>query len=139
MEKMVRFGVSIHPTLLGKFDELIAEKGYENRSEAIRDIIRDRIIERTWEKGGTVVGTITLLYDHRTRGVMEKLTELQHHAHDEVSSTTHIHLDEGACLEVITVRGDAQRVGRLADRLISTKGVIHGKLAVTSPRHDPSK
>jgi CopG family nickel-responsive transcriptional regulator len=132
MKTMVRFGVSIPPPLLEKFDELIDEKGYANRSEAIRDIIRDRIIEREWERGGMVVGTITVLYDHHIRGVMEHLTELQH-GYGEVCSTMHVHLDDRTCLEVIVVRGDAQKITNLADQMIATKGVIHGKLVMTSP------
>jgi len=132
MEKMVRFGVSIHPELLKKFDELITEKGYANRSEAIRDIIRDHMIEE-WEKEGEVVGTITILYDHNVRGVMEKLTDLQHENPEDVASTIHVHLDENNCLEVILVKGDAKRVKKLADKLIATKGVKHGKLVITSP------
>jgi len=133
MEKMVRFGVSIPPELLKKFDKLIDEKGYANRSEAIRDIIRAHMIEQEWEKEGEVVGTITILYDHDTRGVMEKLTDLQHENFGDVSSTIHVHLDESNCLEVIVVKGDAKRVKKLADKLIATKGVKHGKLVMTSP------
>jgi len=133
MEKMVRFGVSIPPELLKEFDELINKKGYSNRSEAIRDIIRDHMIEREWEKGGEIVGTITILYDHEVRGVMEKLTDLQHESFEDVPSTIHVHLDENNCLEVIIVKGDAKRVKKLADRLIATKGVKHGKLVITSP------
>ncbi|MCD6467223.1 MAG: nickel-responsive transcriptional regulator NikR [Methanomicrobia archaeon] len=133
MEKMVRFGVSIPPELLKEFDELINKKGYANRSEAIRDIIRDYMIEQEWEKGEKVVGTITILYDHDTRGVMEKLTDLQHENFEDVSSTIHVHLDENNCLEVIIAKGDAKRVKKLADRLIATKGVKHGKLVMTSP------
>ncbi|MEA1993886.1 MAG: nickel-responsive transcriptional regulator NikR [Euryarchaeota archaeon] len=131
MEKMTRFGVSIPPQLLKKFDELIDAKGYANRSEAIRDMVRDLIIEKQEEKGN-VVGTITLLYDHDVKGVMERLTDLQHHRIDEIASTIHLHLDEHHCLEVIVVKGESQRVRKLADTMIATKGVKHGKLVMTT-------
>ncbi len=131
MEKMIRFGVSIPPELLKKFDEFIDRKGYENRSEAIRDIIRDKLIEETG-KEGEIVGSVTILYDHNVRGLMEKLTDLQHENFTSVLTTVHVHLDEHHCLEVIIVRGEAESVKKLADRLIATKGVKHGKLVMTS-------
>ncbi len=131
MEKMVRFGISIPPHLLEKFDEIIDEKGYANRSEAIRDMIRDRLITEHQDEG-RVIGTLTILYDHDVRGVMEKLTNLQHHHFSEVSSTMHVHVDEHTCLEVIVVEGEADTVRKFANTLIATKGVKHGKLVLTS-------
>jgi len=118
--------------LLARFDELIAELGYPNRSEALRDLVRDRLVQREWEAGEEVVGVIILLYDHHKRELADRLTDLQHEHHDLILSTMHIHLDEANCLEVLAVRGPGQEVQRLADRLIGLKGVKHGKLAATS-------
>jgi CopG family nickel-responsive transcriptional regulator len=132
MGELVRFGVSMDGELLARFDELIAELGYPNRSEALRDLVRDRLVQREWEAGEEVVGVIILLYDHHKRELADRLTDLQHEHHDLILSTMHIHLDEANCLEVLAVRGPGQEVQRLADRLIGLKGVKHGKLAATS-------
>ena len=128
-----RFGVSIPPKLLHRFDLAIAEQGYANRSEAIRDLIRDRLVEMDWQAEETeTVGTVTLVYDHHTRELGEKLTELQHQAHDAVVSAMHVHMDAHNCLEVLVVRGKGKDIKSIADRLISTKGVKHGKLVMTT-------
>jgi len=128
-----RFGVSIPERLVKAFDERIRAKGYQNRSEAIRDIMRDYLVAGEWEhKGGTVVGTITVVYDHETRELTHVLTELQHQYHGLVVCATHVHLDGHNCLEVIVVKGEAKDVQEVADRLISTRGVKHGKLVCTT-------
>ena len=133
MSDMIRFGVSISSTLLERFDRLIEEKGYTNRSEAIRDLIRDRFVETAWERGDQeVVGTITIVYDHEVRELTDKLIDLQHRDFGAVISTMHIHLSEQNCLEVMVVRGKSRAVREIAERLISTKGVQHGKLTMTS-------
>jgi len=132
MGETVRFGVSIKRELLQDFDELIERKNYDNRSEAIRDLIREELIKREWEEEEEVVGVITLLYDHHEPHLSEKLTDLQHHHHDLVLSTTHVHLDRSNCLEVIAVRGRGEDVHDLSSALSSTKGVKHGKLTATS-------
>jgi CopG family nickel-responsive transcriptional regulator len=133
MDTLTRFGSSIPTTLLRRFDALIARQGYSNRSEALRDLIRERMVEQEWKVGkGEVVGTVTLVYDHHVRELTQKLTELQHHHHTEILSTLHIHLDEHHCLEVLAVRGKAREVKAIADRLIGTKGVKHGKLVTTT-------
>jgi CopG family transcriptional regulator, nickel-responsive regulator len=125
---VTRFGISIENKLLARFDALIHEKGYANRSEAIRDLIREDLVKRGWDKEtGEKVGTITLIYDHHSCEVGEKLTELQHKHHHHVLSTMHIHLDHDYCLEVLAVKGDSRTLQRLADELISLKGIIHGK------------
>lgn len=133
MEKVTRFGISMPAALLEHFDRVIKMKGYTNRSEAIRDMIRDAIVEHEWLEGKKAVGTITIVYDHHKRGVMEKLTDLQHVHHDKIASSTHIHLDHENCLEVIVVRGKSSDIKELADNMIALKGVKHGKLVVTSP------
>ena len=132
MEKLVRFGVSMPAHLLDHFDEIITMKGYTNRSEAIRDMIRDTIVEHEWMEGKEVMGVITIVYDHHRRGVMEKLIDLQHIHHSSVASSTHIHLDDENCLEVVVVKGKPPHVKELADNMIALKGVKHGKLVVTS-------
>ncbi|MGQ9477406.1 MAG: nickel-responsive transcriptional regulator NikR [Candidatus Bipolaricaulia bacterium] len=132
MARITRFGVSMDEELLGQFDELIAELGYANRSEALRDLVRDRLVQREWEAGAEVVGVIILLYDHHKRELSDRLTDLQHEHHDLILATMHIHLDEANCLEVLAVRGAGPEVQGLADRLIGLKGVKHGKLAATS-------
>ncbi|MEE9594092.1 MAG: nickel-responsive transcriptional regulator NikR [Candidatus Hydrothermarchaeales archaeon] len=131
-EKVERFGVSLSPKLLVKFDEVMKERGYTNRSEAIRDLMRDCIVSSEWEKGGDVVGALTLVYDHHVRGVMDKLTALQHEHHANVVSSMHVHLDEHNCMEFLVLRGQAEEVKRIADSLISARGVKHGKLVAST-------
>lgn len=136
MGVLSRIGVALDSDLLERFDHFIARLGYTNRSEAFRDLIRDRLIaERTAVPSATVVGTVTLIYDHHAHGVTEKLTELQHAHHELVVSTSHAHLDHDSCLEVLIVHGKSGRVEEFAGRLIGLKGVQHGRLvvAVTQP------
>ena len=134
MANLSRIGVSIDSDLLGRFDAFIADKGYENRSEAFRDLIRDRLVSSAVVgTNALVVGTVTLIYDHHTRLLPEKLTDLQHESHDIIISTLHAHLDHENCLEVVVLRGKSREVQKLADRLISTKGVQHGRLVMSSP------
>lgn len=134
MGELSRIGVAIDSDLLDKFDELIARRGYTNRSEAFRDLIRGELIEEAWSRPDSlVVGTVTLVYDHHVRLLNEKLTSMQHEHYDHVLSTLHVHLDHDNCLEVLVVKGKARDVQRIADSLISTKGVKHGRLTVTTP------
>jgi len=133
MADVVRFGISADERLLERFDALIAEKGYVNRSEAVRDLIRNALVEEQWAVGEEeAVGTVTLVYDHHTSDLAERLTEHQHSHHQEIISTLHIHLDAHHCLEVVVLRGRAREIGRLASALISTKGVKHGKFVTTT-------
>ncbi len=130
---IARFGVSVPQELVEAFDKRIRAKGYRNRSEAIRDIMRDYLVAGEWERSdGVVVGTITVVYDHGRRELTHVLTELQHTFHASVACSTHIHLDARNCLEVVVVKGAAKQVRRIADRLISTRGVKHGKLVCTT-------
>lgn len=132
MGVLSRIGVALDSDLLERFDAFIAKLGYTNRSEAFRDLIRDRLVaEQTARPGSTVVGTVTLIYDHHANGVTEKLTELQHACHDLVVSTSHAHLDHDSCLEVLIVHGKAEQVQQFAGRLIGLKGVQHGRLVMT--------
>ncbi|HEY1183228.1 MAG TPA: nickel-responsive transcriptional regulator NikR [Bryobacteraceae bacterium] len=133
MSELSRIGVAIDAGLLEKFDRLIAGRGYTNRSEAFRDMIREELVEQSWESPESqVVGTVTLVYDHHARLLGEKLTGIQHEYHRSVLSTLHVHLDHDLCLEVIVIRGRAGAVRSLADALISTKGVKHGRLTLTT-------
>lgn len=139
MADLARFGISIDDRLLKRFDALIADKGYGNRSEAIRDLIRNALVEDQWTRGDEeTVGTVTLVYNHHTRDLSDRLTEQQHHHHDSIISSLHVHLDAHNCLEVVVVKGKANEVRRMADELIGTKGVKHGKLVTTTTGEDLS-
>jgi len=134
---VVRFGVSVPEELLERFDRIIGEKGYVNRSEAIRDIMRDFIVRYEWEVGDSeVAGTITMLYNHDEAEVVKELLDLQHEYLEEIVSSVHVHMDEHNCLEVVIVRGKAGRIKEIADRLLSLKGVKHGKLVMTGAGRD---
>ena len=127
-----RIGVALDSDLLKQFDDMIARLGYTNRSEAFRDLIRDKLVTRETAKAqATVVGTVTLIYDHHVHGVGEKLTALQHDHHELVVSTSHAHLDHDSCLEVLIVHGKAGQVEEFAGRLIGLKGVAHGRLVMS--------
>ncbi|PIW89956.1 MAG: nickel-responsive transcriptional regulator NikR, partial [Nitrospirae bacterium CG_4_8_14_3_um_filter_44_28] len=128
-----RFGISIEDVLLKRFDTLIKKKGYANRSEAIRDLIRDSLVSEELESETVeTVGTITIVYSHDTRELTDTLTDMQHDYYNSIVSSMHIHIDEHNCLEVIVVRGKSSEIKAIADRLIGTKGVKHGKLSLTT-------
>jgi len=130
--EITRFGVSIGSGLLERFDGLISKQGYTNRSEAIRDLVRDRLVESAWEdEEGKVVGVVGLVYDHDMRQVGDRLTEIQHHLGHLVVSTLHVHLDERDCLEVVVMRGQGKAVREISNRMLSLKGVKHGRLLMT--------
>lgn len=139
MAQTVRFGLSMDSKLLEQFDQLLKRKGYANRSEAFRDLIRKELVEEEWKAGDKeTVGTITLVYNHETRELTDHLTDLQHRFTGgrrpdlHIVSTLHVHLDEHNCLEVLVVKGKSSEVKKAADRLIGTKGVKHGKLTMTT-------
>jgi len=137
MSGLIRFGISIDEKLLDNFDKLIEHKGYANRSEALRDLIRAALIEVKWEHGEEeMVGTVTLVYNHHVRDLSDKLTEQQHSHHHQIISTLHVHLDAHNCLEVLVIRGKAWEIKKIADELIGVKGVKHGKLVMTSANED---
>lgn len=130
---LIRFGISLEDSLLERFDSLIGAKGYPSRSEAIRDLIRDALVMEEWKVDTSeAVGTITIVYNHEKRELADLLTDLQHKHYDSIISSMHIHLDEHNCLEVIVVRGKARDIKSIADRLIATKGVKHGKILLTT-------
>jgi CopG family nickel-responsive transcriptional regulator len=132
MSELVRFGVSLEKSLLDRFDLLIREKQYTNRSEALRDLIRRELVQREWQGGSDVAGAITLIYDHHMRDVMSKVTDTQHAFQEVIISTQHIHLDHHNCLEIVAARGKAEEVRKLTDALRSIKGVRHATLSMSS-------
>ncbi len=133
MSEITRFGVSIDSQLIKKFDALIGRKGYTSRSEAIRDMIRDSLVEEEWEtEDQETVGTITLVYNHHTRELDHALTDMQHKSFHQIVSALHVHLDAHNCLEVLVVKGKSSEIRKIADRLIGTRGVKHGKLNTTT-------
>ncbi|MEO2083201.1 MAG: nickel-responsive transcriptional regulator NikR [Desulfurobacteriaceae bacterium] len=131
MGRVVRFAVSIDEKLLEKFDSFLERKGYVSRSEAIRDLIRAALIEESVDEESEVFGTLTIVYDHHKRELAEKITEIEHSYLENIISTMHIHIDHHHCLETIAVKGKAKEIKALADKLISLKGVKHGKLVFT--------
>ena len=134
MGDLSRIGVSIDSDLLRDFDRFIEKKGYQSRSEAFRDLIRDCLVDSAVvAPNAFVVGTVSLIYDHHARLLPEKLADLQHRHHGVVISTLHAHLDGDNCLEVVLLRGKSKDVQELAGLLISTKGVQHGRLVMSSP------
>ncbi len=127
-----RFTVSLEENLLEAFDRYIQARSYNNRSEAIRDLIRKAFVKKEWEADNRVMGVISLVYDHHQHQLQEKVTEVQHDFHHHIVSTTHVHMDHNNCLEVIIVRGNSLEVQNLADRLIALRGVRDGHLAMSS-------
>jgi CopG family transcriptional regulator, nickel-responsive regulator len=131
--ELQRIGVSIEEKLLTQFDRLIENKGYTNRSEAIRDLIRECLVEEEWRTDeGESVGTITLVYNHHLREMADRLNDLQHHYHEQIISVLHVHLDAHNCLEVIVVKGEKTEIQAIAGRISSLKGVKHCKLVATT-------
>jgi len=131
-EKITRFGVSIEPDLLNKFDRMIKKKRYANRSEAIRDMIRKNIIiEDSSDPDAEGLGTLTMIYDHHTGPLTNRLLEIQHDHHHEILTTTHIHIDHNNCLEVLVLKGKTGEIQKLADSIKALKGIKHGELVIT--------
>jgi CopG family nickel-responsive transcriptional regulator len=138
MGKLVRFGVAMDEDLLSRFDELVARRGSSvNRSEAVRDLVRDALVDAEWEDSAEViVGTVTMVFDHHASDLSDKLDSLQHAHHERIISSMHVHLDAHNCLEVVAVKGTSEQVRAIADGLLGTKGVKHGKLvSTTSGQH----
>ena len=137
MENTVRFGISLDEKLLANFDQLIEQKSYMNRSEAIRDLIRASLVEeRLGSEDQQAVGTVTLVYNHHVRDLSDKLTEHQHSHHDQIISALHVHLDAHNCLEVLIIRAAVRDIKQIANELIGVKGVKHGKLVMTTTAED---
>ena len=136
MPKVFRFGISLDKDLLDKFDRLIREKNYTNRSEAFRDLIRQELVKKEWQEGKEMAGAITLIYDHHKRELLNKITDTQHDFQKLIISTQHIHLDHNNCLEIIAVKGSPKEAQKLSDTLKSIKGVKHGTLSMSTTGRD---
>lgn len=133
MSKVTRFGVSLETSLLEKFDQLNKRAGYKNRSEAIRDLIREKLVSEEWQTSGhETVGVFSLVYDHHQRDLSKTLNNIQHRCLEVIVSSTHIHIDHHNCLEVIILKGKVEIIKKITDELTSTRGVKHGKLITTS-------
>ncbi|HXF91582.1 MAG TPA: nickel-responsive transcriptional regulator NikR [Nitrospiraceae bacterium] len=132
MKKLVRFGVSLDHHLLDDFDRLIQRRKYTNRSEALRDLIRDHLVGQEWDEDKETVGTVTFVYDHHVRDLTRKLTDIQHRYQKLILSGMHVHLDHDHCLEVLVVKGKGSEIKKVSDALVSVKGVKHGKLTMTT-------
>jgi len=132
MPQVARVGVSLEPDLLRKFDERRKAKKYGNRSEAIRDLIREDLVKDEWQDNKEIAGAITLIYDHHKRALVNKLMDIQHDFGNMIISSQHIHLDHNNCLEVIAVKGSPKKAQELADSLKSVKGVKHGTISMST-------
>jgi CopG family transcriptional regulator, nickel-responsive regulator len=136
MSNLVRFGVSLEKNLLEKWDSLLNAKGYSNRSEALRDLIRGELVKKEWASGGEVVGAVTLVYDHHKRELVNKLTDLQHDFGGFIFASQHIHIDHHNCMEIIAVKGTPNKVEELADKMKGVKGVKYGALSMATTGKD---
>lgn len=132
MSGLNRFSISIEQRLLDRLERLVKKSRYANRSEFVRDLLRERLVEEEWKADEEVVGTITLVYDHETRELSKKLTRLQHHHHDVVLASTHVHLDEQMCAEMVLMKGPASEIEEMANLLRQQKGVLHASLSLGS-------
>jgi CopG family transcriptional regulator, nickel-responsive regulator len=131
MSDLMRTGLSLERNLLERFDQAISRKGYQNRSEAVRDLIREYLVQEEASENKTIVGTLTMVYDHHRPRLSEKLIHAQHHAQAMVLAATHVHLDHDNCLEVVIMKGKSGDVRKLGDQLLSLRGVNHGRLVIT--------
>ena len=136
MSQLSRTGVSLEEDLLKEFDRLITKRGYQNRSEAIRDLIREALLAENIDSNQPVVGTLTLVYDHHVPNLSEKLTEAQHVAGAMILAATHVHLDHNYCLEVVIMKGRSKELQGVADRMLALRGVELGKLVLTNSGKD---
>jgi CopG family nickel-responsive transcriptional regulator len=132
MPDLVRMSLAMERPLLDQFERAAREARYANRSEFVRDMVRDHLAKRQWTRNEEVLGTITLVYNHHFRQLNEKLTDLQHDFHDCVLAATHVHLDEDICAEMILVKGRARKIEEIANLLRQQKGVLHASLSMSS-------
>ena len=132
MTELARLSFSIEKPLLERLEKLLKLSKYANRSEFIRDMIRQQLVGREWDTDQQTLGTVTLLYNHDLHKLSEKLTELQHHHHQNILVSTHVHLDKHLCAEVLLVKGRARQIKQLANKLRQQKGVLHAALSISS-------
>ena len=137
MSKIIRLSISLDEALLKQFDDLSAQRGYQSRSEAIRDLIRSDLVQKEWEDSDReVAGSLSLVFDHHTVNLTQRLTGLQHDFHHCIIASLHVHLDHDNCLETLVLKGPTQTLRELSQRLISTKGVKHGCLNLATTGQD---
>jgi len=132
MSDLARVSLSLEESLLENLSKLVEENGYENRSEYIRDLIREQLTREEWKSGGEVIGTLTLIYNHHQRGVTEKLVDLQHHSGEHVLASTHVHVSHEICAEMIMLRGRGAGIVKLANAMKKLRGVLHAELAMST-------
>ena len=132
MSELTRVSLSLDSALLEKLDRLALENDYQNRSEFIRDLIRDQLARQEWETDKEVIGTLTIIYNHHQRGLTEKLVELQHHCHETVLASTHVHLTHEICAEMIMIRGRGTGIAELTKAIRQQRGVLHAELAMST-------
>lgn len=132
MSEITRVSLSLDSALLEKLDRLALENDYQNRSEFIRDLIRDQLARQEWETDKEVIGTLTIIYNHHQRGLTEKLVELQHHCHETVLASTHVHLTHEICAEMIMIRGRGTGISELTKAIRQQRGVLHAELAMST-------
>jgi CopG family nickel-responsive transcriptional regulator len=132
MSELARLSFSIEKPLLDRLERMVAEGNYANRSEFIRDMIRDRLVAEAWEKNEDALGTVTILFDHHVRNLSEKLIDLQHDFRGTIMASTHVHLTHHLCVEMIMMRGRADQIRTLTDALRQLKGVLHATLSMSS-------
>jgi CopG family nickel-responsive transcriptional regulator len=132
MKKLARFGVSLDSRLLKDFDKSVRRRRYATRSEALRDLIRDNLVGQEWDENRETVGTITFVYDHHVPNLSRNLTQIQHDVQGHIMAGMHVHLDHDHCLEVLVIKGKGSEIRKVADALVSVKGVKHGKLTMTT-------
>jgi len=132
MNELTRISITLEQELLEALDRLTGQAGLNNRSEFIRGLIRKHLIEEGWKRDEEAVGSITLVYNHEAHHLAHELVHLQHHYHEQILATTHVHLNEDLCVEVILIRGRAGDIEELARRLRGYKGVIHGDISMGS-------
>jgi CopG family nickel-responsive transcriptional regulator len=138
MSKAVRVAITLDPSLLERFDALCSKQSYQNRSEAVRDLIRNSLVQQEWREEDQTegVGTLTLVYNHHHSDLAQRLTEIQHEALEVIVTSLHLHIDAHNCMEVLILRGSNSLIRETAQRLISTRGVKHGKLTLSTTGKD---
>ncbi|MFH1613040.1 MAG: nickel-responsive transcriptional regulator NikR [bacterium] len=132
MTNLKRFSISLNKDLVNKFDNHIKEKNYSTRSKAIGDLIRQDFVKTEWIQGEKVIGIITMVYDHHKKELVNKLIDIEHHFHDLIISSQHIHLDKDNCVEIIITKSNPKKIENLFDKLKSTKGVKHSSLSMAT-------
>ena len=132
MSEVARVSLSLDDGLLASLDALVLAGNYGNRSEFIRDLVRERLTREAWEDGNEVIGVLTVVYNHHRRGLTEKLVELQHHCGETILAATHVHLSHEICAEMIMIRGRGRGIGKFADAVKRERGVLHAALSMST-------